>query len=929
MKIKPCLTALIFATLSSGLSAQSARKPEFPSLADVTKGYQKVATSSPNKGSKTLYTIYRRDKDQQLLAELPKDYANPRNKHYIALTVASGDNYAGLQAGERYVYWRRYGKRLALVEPNIRIRSTGDQQSKDSVRRLFTDRVILDVPIITMVKNGGPVIDLDQLLVNNASKFFGAQASGIQPRLMSLKTTTAFKDNVEIGIEVPVAGGRLRTLHYSISQIVPDKTYKPRRADERVGYFTTSYTDYGKFKEGETRVRFINRWHLEKADKNLALSPPKKPIKFYIEHTTPVRYRRWVRQGIEVWNKAFEKVGIVNAIEVLQQDAASGAYMDASPEDVNYNFVRWLNNGIGTAIGPSRVNPETGQILDADIILTDGWIRNWWSKYNEILPDVALEGYTPEALSWLERNPRWDPRLRMVSPSQREKILIERARVGARPYGGHAASKVDTTFIGDDEFDGLKSRYSQRNGLCMAPNCKSHGIAMIQMSRALVTEEMKKESSKKKKKVKEQMVDGIPESFIGPLLVDLVAHEVGHTLGLRHNFKSSSVYTMEEINSDKIKGKRALAGSVMDYIPVNMNVETGKVQGDYGMIDIGPYDYWAIEYGYTTAKDLKPILDRVAEPELTFATDEDTWGPDPLARRYDFSKNPLTYAENQMRLVNKHRGSIVDKFVKDGQSWSKARRGYLITLSSQMQAVNMMSNWIGGAFVHRDRKGDSNGRAPIKVVPAEDQRKALDFVMENTFKDEAFGLTPKLLTHMTVDKWWDDDGFSAGIYEDPRWPIHDRVLGMQASVLTSLMNPSTLQRVYDNEFLVPADQDALTLPELLDKIRESIWSGLAKGQDAKAPAASAREPMLSSLTRNLQKEHIERLIDLVKPNSGFQAAQKPISNLASGQLAAIKGSIDKVKGSDKLDPYTRSHFEEISKQITKVLDADYVINVSR
>jgi len=944
MKTRHCLTALILGSLatSSVLAQDAKKKPDYPKYTEVLKDYTKVPSSDDS--TKTLYTIYRRNKDQQLLAELPRNFA--KQKHYIALTVASGETYAGLQAGERYVYWRKYGKRLALIEPNTRVRSTGDNESKSSVKRLFTDRVLLDVPIVTMVKNGGPVIDLDDLLVGKAGEFFGYRARGLKKNLASIKTAKAFQNNIEIGIEVPNSRGTLQTFHYSLSQIIPDKTYKPRRADERVGYFTTSYTDFGKFKEDETRVRYINRWHLQKADPKLQLSPPKNPIVFYIEHTTPIRYRRWVREGIEIWNKAFEKVGIVNAIEVRQQDAVSGAHMKKSPEDVNYNFVRWLNNGIGTAIGPSRVNPETGQILDADIILTDGWIRHWWSNYNEVLPDVALEGYAPQTLAWLEKNPRWDPRVRLASPTQRGELMARRAREGARPFGGHAAAQVDESLIGDDEFDGLKSRYSQRNGLCMAANCKSHGIAMVQMARTVIAEEVaaaeaeakkkkkdqkkegEKEESEKAKEPKEQMVDGIPESFIGPLLIDLVAHEVGHTLGLRHNFKSSSVYSMEEINSEKMKGKISLAGSVMDYIPINMNVETGRIQGDYGMIDLGPYDHWAIEYGYTTAKDLKPILDRVAEPELAFATDEDTWGPDPLARRYDFGKNPLAYAKNQIRLAEKHRSKIVDNFVKDGQSWSKARRGYLLTLRTQMQAVSMMSNWVGGAFVHRDRKGDTNGRAPIKVVPAEDQRKALDFVVKNAFQDKAFGLSTKLLTHMTVDKWWDDDGFSSSIFEDPTWPIHDRVLGYQASVLTGLMNPGTLQRVYDNEFLVPADQDALTLPELLETIRKEIWGGIENGIDAKAPKATARKPMLSSLKRNLQKEHLERLVDLVKPDNGFTAARKPISNLASDQLQQIQAAVDKVKGSDKLDPYTRSHFADVSKLIGKVLDADYVIDVS-
>ena len=110
---------------------------------------------------------------------------------------------------------------------------------------------------------------------------------------------------------MPVAGGQLRTFHYSISKL-PDRTgYKPRVADERIGFFTTSHRDLGKYQTEEKWIRYINRWHLEKADAKLKMSPPKEPIVFYVEHTVPVRYRRFVRDGIEYWNKAFENVGIV------------------------------------------------------------------------------------------------------------------------------------------------------------------------------------------------------------------------------------------------------------------------------------------------------------------------------------------------------------------------------------------------------------------------------------------------------------------------------------------------------------------------------------------------------------------------------------------------------------------------------------------
>ena len=106
-----------------------------------------------------------------------------------------------------------------------------------------------------------------------------------------------------------------------------------------------------------------------------------------------------------MWNKAYEKIGLADAIEVYYQDAVTGAHMEKDPEDARYNFIRWLNNDVGTAIGPSRVNPLTGQILDADIIMTDGWIRHYWKQFNEILPEIAMEGFAPETWAWLKDHP--------------------------------------------------------------------------------------------------------------------------------------------------------------------------------------------------------------------------------------------------------------------------------------------------------------------------------------------------------------------------------------------------------------------------------------------------------------------------------------------------------------------------------------------
>ena len=402
-------------------------------------------------------------------------------------------------------------------------------------------------------------------------------------------------------------------------------------------------------------------------------------------------------------------------------------------------------------------------------------------------------------------------------------------------------------------------------------------------------------------------------------------HETGHTLGLRHNFKASSIHTLKEINAPEFKGK-AQTASVMDYNPLNINMGDGPVQGDYTMTTIGPYDYWAIQYGYTFDTDLKPILAKVSDPELPYATDEDTRGPDPLARVFDYSANPLDYADSQIRLVKDLRGKILDRMVKEGDSWAKSRQGYEILLGRQFGAVGIASAWLGGANVNRDKKGDPGNRDPVTPVSVEQQRRALKFIVENVFKDEAFGLTPALLAKMTVDKWADEGGFME-MRQDATWPVHDRIMGLQAAALTMVMNPTTLNRVYDNEYRVSEDADAVTLPEVLFAISDSIWSEL---DDNGAANFTARKPMISSLRRNLQREHLDRLIALSLPGGGYGASSKPVANLCVFKLRELSGKIDKVvkTSSAKIDPYTLAHLSEAKVRIDKALDAQYIYNAN-
>ncbi|MHC4108253.1 MAG: zinc-dependent metalloprotease, partial [Planctomycetota bacterium] len=186
-------------------------KDELPKLEKVAEGYEKVVTTADGQ----LYTLWVRQKDGQMLAELPGNFE--KQDLFIAYTISGGVTFAGIQAGDRYAYWKRYDKRLALIEPNVAVRTSGDKESKLGKARVFTDRVILDVPVVAKGERGGPVIDMDALLVGQAAKFFGpAYVQGANKKLTNIAKAKAFPKNVEVAFELPLRGGQFGTLAYSI-----------------------------------------------------------------------------------------------------------------------------------------------------------------------------------------------------------------------------------------------------------------------------------------------------------------------------------------------------------------------------------------------------------------------------------------------------------------------------------------------------------------------------------------------------------------------------------------------------------------------------------------------------------------------------------------------------------------------------------------
>src|SRR4029078_1259930 len=196
------------------------------------------------------------------------------------------------------------------------------------------------------------------------------------------------------GDGIPDPRGTQIVIHYGLSKI-PSSSYRPRLADDRVGHFLSTVKDFSTDVKDTPQQRLVTRWHLEKSNPSAEKSPPRKPIVFWIEKTVPREYRPYVRAGILEWNKAFAKLGFIEAIEVREQSDLD----DFDAEDIRYNTFRWITTSMGFATGPSRTNPKTGQILDADIIFDEGMIRYLRSEY------VRMRGI-PEAMNLIHQGRR-------------------------------------------------------------------------------------------------------------------------------------------------------------------------------------------------------------------------------------------------------------------------------------------------------------------------------------------------------------------------------------------------------------------------------------------------------------------------------------------------------------------------------------------
>jgi hypothetical protein len=873
-----CVVALILVgqVFAFGETAFAQHKSATTSASSSEKKSKLELLTDGMKSADGLFKLWYND--QRLLVLLK---SSDLDKEFIVLTsIAKGISHNNVIGGMTWgfdddVLWvfKKVGDNIHVLRRNVRFTANPGTPEAEAVSMAYSDSVLYSLPIVTDA-DGGHVVDFTRAFMND-DQGIGRSIGypGMPFHFTSDRSTwgkiKAFKDNVELRVNAVYSGtqdlttvidphGVQVTVHYGLSRL-PSSDFKSRKADDRVGYFLTVRKNFSDKEDDQHFVRYINRWNLKKESSDGTVSAPVKPITFYIEKTVPKALRPYVAEGILEWNKAFEKLGYYNAMHVYQPGEYEAREEDIDPEDINYNFFRWITAEAGFAMGPSRVNPKTGEILDADIIFDDSFLSYWKQEYEIMTPQTVAE-------------------------------------IFGQPVGRQTFQKLM------HEMDHAREHGSDHHcAYCQGMQHQMGFAASVLMARGLTDDKGK-----------------LPPEFVHQALKEVVMHEVGHTLGLRHNFKASAWKDLKQLDDKGKHPNEPIVASVMDYSPTNI-APAGTPQGYYYTPTIGPYDYWAIEYGYkdisgNESEELAKIAARGAEPALQYATDEDAYiGTDPRVNPFDLGHNPIEFAERQMKLSTELMPKMLERAVKKGEGYQKARQAFNKLFVEYWRTAHFAAKFPGGVFVHRDHDGDPNARAPFTLVTTKEQRAGMKLVADHVFKTP--GYDPKLLNYLPATHWthW---GIDFPYRLD--YPISQSVALMQSMILYELLNPMTMERLHDNELKSTSDADRYTLAE---HVRTMVATIFSEWKDPKAGKYTDTAPYIPAFRRDLQRMAIKELAYLVQePYSGPEDA-RTLARMHLQNLFSQIGGLLIEKKDFVLDDYTKAHLLDSQKRIDQILNA--------
>ncbi|HWF07495.1 MAG TPA: zinc-dependent metalloprotease [Bryobacteraceae bacterium] len=778
--------------------------------------YDRVITKEA-KSAKGIFAVHQ-VKDRYYY-EIPKSELGKEfllNVRIARTTVGVG--YGGDEISDRIVRWELNGNKVNLRDVNYNVTAAPNTPIALAVKAANNDAILMTFAVAAFSKEGAPVIDVSRLYSTDVPEFGVRQhlnATNADGSRSYIERISPYPGNVEAestltytrgqGGGAGAGAGGMRpgsasvVVHYSMVKL-PENPMMPRLFDERVGYFSTSMMDYSREEQRAPRVRYIARWRLEKKDPAAAVSDPVKPIVYYIDAATPVKWREWLKKGIEDWQPAFEAAGFSHAI-VAKIAPTHDQDPDFSPEDVRNSVVRWMPSTTENALGPHISDPRTGEILNADIIF-----------YHNIM-NLQRDWY------FLQAGPL-DPRARKLP---------------------------------------------------------------------------------------------LPDDLMGRLLEFVVAHEVGHTLGLQHNMKASSMYPQEKVRDKEWVHKMGHAPSIMDYSRFNYvaQPEDGIAVEDL-VPRIGPYDVFALKWGYTPITAKSPDDEKVKLNEWARAQDTTPWLRFSTAGAAGSDFGELTEAvgdadavkSSALGLKNLQRVAkmlMPATTAKSGEPYEDLAELYGRMLGQWTLEMNHVAAVVG-SFDSQTKYAGQEGRLFTPVAKAR-QQAAMSFLADNAFATPRWAIDPEILRRI-----------------EPIGVL-GRIRNAQNTVLTNLLSSARFARLVEQQAV---DGPSAYAPEdFLAATRRAIWRELDSGN-----------VKIDAYRRNLQHAWLDLSNTKVNSNPpvipanappelaaqlAVSADEKPFYRAELRRLSAkISAALERTA-----DRETRAHLQGARDQIARILDPKF------
>jgi hypothetical protein len=800
------------------------------------------------------FTLHQKD-EKIWLEILPSQMGKPFFFSYnVPRSIGERGLYGSQMGSSKLVEFQKVGNQVQLIAKNTQFFAKEGTPQAQFVSESFSDSLMSST---TMVSQPHPetksiLIEANSLLFTDIPGYqTRLEASFRMPFALDTRNTsfTSTKNTSALtGLEVKA--------HFSVSKLsAPPMTSSPvpatsppsatpdprsmfvsfyyslmplpepmqtRLADERVGFFTVARTDLTTDAKFKSKTHYLKRWRLEKKDPSALVSEPKEPIVYWLDKNIPEQYRATVTAGVLEWNKAFEKAGFKNALVVKQQQATD----DFNNMDARHASIRWFSGAdVGFAIGPSQADPRTGEILDADIGMSDGFTR---SARRILVDDLAR-------------------------PRGPDGEMCEEAETSAQEL--HYA------------LDLLEARGLELDGP------EAEALAKAYLKRTIM-------------------------------------HEVGHTIGLRHNFRASTVNDLKKIHDAEFTKVNGIASSVMDYSPFNI-APKGEKQGEYVMSTIGAYDYWAVEFGYKQFPPgheevgLNQILAKSSKRELQFDTDEDAGygsviGIDPNVNRFDMGSDPLAYYKLRMKLSRELWDRLQNMNLATGESYERLTRSFRSGFAQVANAAPLAAKYIGGVYTRRERAGSS--KPLFEPVDAAKQREALALITKDFLGADSFRFKPELIARLGTDRLERLESQSS-----LQTSVASLVANVQRGILDHVYSPAVATRLVEVGMKVNDPKETLDLADVYETIQNAIWSEAKTGQET------------SLIRRNLQREQLRRITDvLVKPAGPWPADARSIMRENARQLA---GLLEKTLTKPSLSKTTRAHYADALDALNSTLKA--------